>query len=322
MSDEIDYLLFASNNNKDLTIDYSDMPIKESFIKDKNIIPSDDEKEIKTYRYIPPVLNIEEERKAKIILLIGQTGNGKTTLINFLINILLGVKFEDNYRFKIAVEKKRLNESISNTLGVHPYNINIKGYPYPIKVIDCQGIGDTRGTYEDEQLISQLKELFNSIYYINCICFVVKESDIRLVSVQQYIYKLILDLFAKNVKKNFVLMITNSHFEENPQVIKTLNLEDSFFSSVIPHLEEPYYFQFENGSLYLNRKNKMDKMFFEESMENMNKFLIDKLIKLEPVPTHDCVEVCKERLLQKIIFQKIIKKRKLLIDKKKYLEKN
>ena len=65
MLEENDFFLFE-NNNKDLTIDYSDMPIKESFIKDKNIIPIDDEKEIKTYRYIPPVLNIEEKKKQKI----------------------------------------------------------------------------------------------------------------------------------------------------------------------------------------------------------------------------------------------------------------
>lgn len=175
---------------------------------------------------------------------------------------------------------------------------------------------------EDEKLIPKLKELFESLNHINCICFVIKESDIRLGSAQQYIYKLILDLFAKDVKENFVLMITHSHFEETPKIINTLKLEESFFNVVIPNLKEPYYFQFENGSLYTKGRNKMNKLYFEESTENMNKFLKNKLIEMKSVPTNGCIRVCLERLQQKIICQNILNKRKHLIEKKKILEKN
>jgi polynucleotide 5'-kinase involved in rRNA processing len=34
---------------------------------------------------------MEEELKAKIMMVVGQTGSGKTTLLNFFINFLLGV---------------------------------------------------------------------------------------------------------------------------------------------------------------------------------------------------------------------------------------
>ena len=131
-----------------------------------------------------------------------------------------------------------------------------------------------------------------------------------------------LDLFSKDVKENFVLMITHSHFEETPQIINTLKLEESFFNVVIPNLKEPYYFQFENGILYSKVRNKMNKLFFEESVENMNKFLKNKLIEMKSVPTNNCVRVCLERLQQKIICEKILEKRKHLIEKKKLLEKN
>lgn len=111
-------------------------------------------------------------------------------------------------------------------------------------------------------------------------------------------------------------MITHSHFEETPQVINTLKLEESFFNVVIPNLKEPYYFQFENGSLYSKVRNRMNKLFFEESVENMNKFLKNKLIEMKSVPTNYCVRVCLERLQQKIICQNILEKRKHLIEKK------
>lgn len=173
--------------------------------------------------------------------------NGKTTLINFLINTLLGVEYKDVFRFKIVVEKKRLDESQSNTEEVKCYNIRLKGYPYPIRIIDSQGVGDTRGIELDEQLISKIKEIFLSINHINCICFIVKETDIRLASSQQYIYKTCLDVFAKDVNKYFILKLTNSHFQEDPNdilVLKTLNLKESFFNTVIPYLDKPLLFSF------------------------------------------------------------------------------
>jgi signal recognition particle GTPase len=306
-----------------LSFNYYNEPNKEKYLVKDNIISDDDDKKIKTYLYPSVDFTPEDEKKAQVILLIGQTGNGKTTLINFLINALLGVKYDDEYRYKIIVEEKRSDESKSNTKGVNSYNIKIDGYPYPIKIIDSQGVGDTRGPELDEELIPKLKEIFSSINHINCICFVVKETDIRLGSSQQYIYKTCLDVFAKDVKKNFVIMLTNSHFEDDPEnipVLKTLKLEESFFNTVIPNLDQPYYFQFENGSLFSNVKNKRNKMYFEESMDKMNQFLQKKLKNLKPVPTKNCAKVCVERIQQKLICQNLMRERDSIVTKKKLIE--
>ena len=168
-----------------------------------------------------------------------------------------------------------------------------------------------------------MKEIFTTINHINCICFIVKETDIRLGSSQQYIYKTCLDVFAKDVQKNFVLMLTNSHFEDDPEninVLKTLKLEESFFNTVIPYLDKPYYFQFENGSLFSNVKNKRNKMYFEDSMNNMNTFLQKKLKNLKAVPTINCAKVCIERIQQKLICQNLLRERESLVTKKKLIE--
>ena len=100
-------------------------------------------------------------------------------------------------------------------------------------------------------------------------------------------------------------MITHSHFEKKPKILNTLKMKDSFFSEVIPFLEEPYFFQFENGALYQRGNDPLNKICFNRSMENMNIFLKNKL------------NVLKERLQLELICQNILKKRKLLIDKKK-----
>lgn len=306
-----------------LNFTYYSQPQKNEYLSQENLLPDDDDKTVRTYKYTSVELTPEEEEKAKVILLIGQTGNGKTTLINFLINTLLGVEYEDDFRFKIVVEKKRLHEAQSNTEGVNCYNIRLKGYPFPIKIIDSQGVGDTRGIELDEQLIPKIKEIFLSVNHINCICFIVKETDIRLPSSQQYIYKTCLDVFAKDVNKNFILMLTNSHFQEDPNdipVLKTLNLKESFFNTVIPYLDKPYYFQFENGTLFSKKKNNINKLYFEESMENMNKFLQEKLVKLKHVHTKNCAFVCIERIQQRLICENLLRIRESLVKKKKLIE--
>ena len=263
---------------------YIEKPYKNKYCKEENLI-SDKNDKISIYKINSIELTEEEKKNDKVILLIGQTGNGKTTLINFLINVLLGIEYDDNFRFKIIVEEKRSDESKSNTSGVHSYNLKVDGYPFPI----------------------------------------VKETDIRIGSSQQYIYKSILDLFAKDIKSNFVLMMTNSHFEEDPEnieLLKSLNSEESFFKSVIPFLEKPYYFQFENGSLYKKGSKKRFKMDFEESMDNMKEFLNNKLINLKPVKTKNSLNVLVERIQQRLICRNLFNKRQILINKKKILEKN
>ena len=302
-----------------LTFNYYSEPNKNKYLVEENIIRDDDDKKIKTYQYHSDYFTPEDKKNAKGILLIGQTGNGKATLIN----ALLGVKYDDNFRFKIIVEDKCSDESKSNTKGVKFYNIKIKGYPYPMTIIDSQGVGDTRGPRLDEKLIPKLEKIFSSINHINCICFIVKETDIRLGSSQQYIYKTCLDVFAKDVNKNFLLMLTNSHFEDYPEnihVLKTLKLRESFFNIIIPYLDNPYYFQFKNGTLFSKVKNGRNKMNFEDSMNNINKFLQTKLNNLKAVPTKNCAIVCIERMVQKLICQNLLGERDSLIKKKKLIE--
>ncbi|KAI4889236.1 hypothetical protein NFI96_019823 [Prochilodus magdalenae] len=76
-----------------------------------------------------------EASKNKVILLLGATGSGKTTLINAMINYILGVKCEDTYRFKL------INE-----------------IPYSLTIVDTPGFGDTRGIDEDKRIIEQINK--------------------------------------------------------------------------------------------------------------------------------------------------------------------
>lgn len=57
----------------------------------------------------------EEYSRAKAILVIGETGSGKTTLINSFANFICGVKISDPFRYKVILiflKKKIIKNNI------------------------------------------------------------------------------------------------------------------------------------------------------------------------------------------------------------------
>ena len=69
----------------------------------------------------------------KVVMLVGATGSGKTTLINAMTNYILGVKWQDDYRFKLITEKTSDDQTKSQTKLITAYTFHKEdGYPYHI----------------------------------------------------------------------------------------------------------------------------------------------------------------------------------------------
>ena len=82
------------------------------------------------YLYPKITFSDSEKIKAVIFMVVGQTGCGKTTLLNSFINYLLGIEIDYDFRYEIIHESFGTSQSISQTSEVTVYNIKgINGLP-------------------------------------------------------------------------------------------------------------------------------------------------------------------------------------------------
>ena len=159
----------------------------------------------------------------KVIMMVGGTGSGKSTMINALANHILGVTYNDEFRFQLITpdEEGRKSQTSSQTSWVKAYTFprqHGSPVPYSLTIIDTPGYGDTRGMEQDQSITQQIKHFFESkeigVDHLNAIAFVVKANDTRLDVAQKYIFKSILAIFAKNVKPCIMIAATHADQKE------------------------------------------------------------------------------------------------------------
>ena len=260
---------------------------------------SDDESknsiELDIYQY--PIIEISEEEKKKAItfLVIGETGSGKTTLINSFVNALMGVTMGLNFRYVIVSENEsNLSQAQSQTQDVNIYNIKTKdGKLY--QIIDTPGYGDVRGIAQDKIITEKISKAFKEkLHSINAICFVARSSSPRLTPTQKYIFHSIFELFGENVMSNIIAMLTFCD-GENPQVLAALEEPGSIYDKIIPHVEPPWYYKFNNSAFFsLNINDPFTRMFWDLGMRSFKRF-IKRLEKLKKVNLNQTKEVLTER---------------------------
>lgn len=211
-----------------------------------NVRSLDNEEKLKRVSFGSQNLNVPH----KTILMIGETGTGKTNMINTMVNYVLGVELEDEVWFEIVEEVHRYDQTISQTSEITVYDIfghERCRVPYSLSIIDTPGYGDTRGIHKDKRVAEKCLELFrspNGIKEIDVVAFVVKASENRLSDRQHYLFDAILSLFGKDLESNFVYFFTHStgYIPENAlQALKTAKVP-----CATDYKKQPIYFLFDN----------------------------------------------------------------------------
>lgn len=198
-----------------------------------------------------------EDVKNKVILLVGSTGAGKTTLINVMVNYILGVKWQDSYRFKLINEVTNRTQAESQTSRVSSYELHSQpGFqiPYSLTIVDTPGFGDTRGIAQDKLITRQVKSFLCSplgIDHIDAVCFVVQSSLPRLSNNQKYIFDSVLSIFGKDIAENIIILVTFADGKDIPalEAIKAADLPCQKNKK-----GQPTHFKFNNSALYADKR--------------------------------------------------------------------
>ena len=244
----------------------------------------------------------------KVIMLVGATGTGKTTLINGLVNHVLGVEWKHSYRFKMIFEDSQTDQTKSQTKWITSYTIQkMEESPirYPLTIIDTPGFGDTEGIERDQRLVEQIRAFFctkgdEGIDQIHAIGFATQSGLARLTQLQKYIFHSVMSVFGNDVKDNIFMMTTFADGQP-PPVLKA-----------VEEAGVPYHkaFKFNNSALFAanSANSAIDKMFWEMGKTSFKEFFGElshttpKSLTLtkQVLEEREHLEVCVEGLLQQV----------------------
>ena len=175
----------------------------------------------------------------KILMLIGTAGAGKTTLITAIANYIMGVDWEDEYRFKLISEETAHDKTKSQTKCITAYTFHKdegSPHPYTLTVIDTPGFKNTGELEINKKIVQQIKELLylrghEGIDQLDGIGFVTQAPMAPLTRTQQYVFDNVLSVFGKDVADNIFLMITFAADGQEPPVLDAARAADVPFSS-------------------------------------------------------------------------------------------
>jgi len=245
------------------------------------------------------------------IMVLGATGAGKSTLINGMINHILGVQWKDTFRFKLVNEATATSQAHSQTSEVTVYKLSHReGFqiPYSLTIVDTPGFGDTRGIERDKVIVSQLANLFSAqhgVCDIDAICFVAQASLARLTPTQKYVFDSVLSIFGNDVSENIRILVTFAD-GQLPPVLEAIQASEV----PCPKREDglPIYFKFNNSALFARNNvlkvngqdddndddEDFDQMFWKMGNKSMKNFF-SALTKIETKSLTLTKEVLRQR---------------------------
>lgn len=186
----------------------------------------------------------DTEQINKTILLVGETGAGKSSLVNVIFNHVMGVQFEDGVWFQIVDEKEGQTPDV---IIYEIFGFEGKVMPFSLTIIDTPGYGSIRGIKHDDIVIDRMRKLFeseNGVHILHTVGLVMKATDNRLSDRLMYIFDSVMSLFGNDIEKNIVVLITHSNGRTPKNALQALEAANIKCATNVKN--QPVYFLFNN----------------------------------------------------------------------------
>ena len=254
----------------------------------------------------------------KVIMVVGATGAGKTTLINGYANYIYGIEWGDGFRLRV-IDDSMYNQTQSQTKSITAYTFPLRegmAIDYTLTIIDTPGFGDTGGIARDREITKLIKDFFSvggseGIDQLHGVLFVTPASQPRLTATQTYIFETVLSIFGNDVANNIFLMTTFADGQK-PKVIEAVK------KAGVPY---NHYFKFNNSALYADNRgtesdiesdddddgDSFDELSWKMGIKSFDRFYK----KFDKVETQSLVltrEVMREREYLQLILKEMPKK--------------
>ena len=183
------------------------------------------------------------------MLLIGETGSGKTSFLNLLCNSKLfeelgnevdAVKLDQIRHYNdLKIEDSTARAMESKISEAKFYRTEV--CKMRMTVIDTPGFGDSRGLEQDKVNVKKIIDALRREEYINCICLIINGRQSRMSASLKYVLTEISTILLKEVFDNIIVVFTNTAdaLDCNFDICEL----DHYFGKTIQHvyyIENPY----------------------------------------------------------------------------------
>ncbi|XP_069815320.1 uncharacterized protein [Dendropsophus ebraccatus] len=222
--------------------------------------------------------NGDPEKNNKVIMMIGATGSGKTTMVNALVNYIFGIQWKYNCRIQLVREDPVMVQETQQRSKIMVYQINHLPkfcIPHSLTIIDTPGLPESVGETPQRAEVQQIRALFynSTLDHIDAICFVTQSSMTGLSPNQKYMFDSLLKIFGPNVKENIVTFLASAFNDQRPPELAAM------INANVPCAKDkngcPIHFTFNNGVLYADNSSDADlatEQQWSSGMDDINNF--------------------------------------------------
>ena len=155
----------------------------------------------------------QKDKPYKMVL-IGETGAGKTSFVELLLNYAKQFGMENFDLEKVSsfvesgavvMEKKSWE---SDTTQSKKYEA--KFGEFMLDIIDTPGFADTRGEDQKKENIANIINKVKKELYVNSVCLIISGTQVRLTSVMKEVVTEIVSILPPDVLRNIIIVFTKT----------------------------------------------------------------------------------------------------------------